>query len=161
MRPKCRRFVSFASSEGGRKTMLFSQTSASRQSDGNPVIESACGRFFFLPLPSRWASAIAVWLLRVWCSRNVPDIDVKLPGKWFHIRAFCVTDLGAGSFSALWEDSSTLTVSPLVRDSFKCILPGSAPPHGWCYVPQKFFFFFFFYLRWDSCCLLSFRMIST
>lgn len=53
---------------------------------------------FFPPL-TLWASAMAVWLLRVWCSRGVPDIDVKLPTEWFHISASCVIEQGAREIS--------------------------------------------------------------
>lgn len=42
---------------------------------------------------------MAVWLHGVWCSRGVPDIDVKLPTEWFHISASCVIEQGACEIS--------------------------------------------------------------
>lgn len=52
--------------------------------------------FFSPPPPTLWASAMAVWLLRVWCSRGVPDIDIKLNTKWFpfHISASWAIERG-------------------------------------------------------------------
>lgn len=143
--PKRSTFVSFGSSEGGSKTMLFSQTSALVKATVTQLSNVPVG---FFSLPSRWASAIAVWLLRVWCSRNVPDIDVKLPAKWFHIRASCVTKLGAVRYPALSEDTAALTASPLVWDSLKRILPGALlfKPHNTCdgMFGKSFYFILFF-----------------
>lgn len=146
--------------------MLFSQTSALVKATVTQLSNVPVG---FPPPPSRCASAIAVWLLRVWCSRNVPDIDVKLPAKWFHIRASCVIELGAVRYPALSEETTTLTVSPLVWDPLKCMPYASCLVRS-CLSPtthvmvcsrKVFIYFFSFYLRWDSCCLLSLGMMLT
>lgn len=94
--------MNFGWSEGGGKT-IFSQTSALVKETVTQLSTVPVG--FFSLLASHWASAIAVWLLRVWCSRNVLDIDVKLPAKWFHIRASCVIELGAVRYPALSENN--------------------------------------------------------
>lgn len=104
---------------------MFSQTSALVKETVTQLSTVPVG--FFFPLASHWASAIAVWLLRVWCSRNVPDIDVKLPAKWFHIRASCVIELGAVRYPAMSENTTNLTVGALVWNCLKClcVLPGT------------------------------------
>lgn len=42
-----------------------------------------CARWAFPPPVTLWASAMAVWLLRLWCSRGVPGTDTELNAKWF------------------------------------------------------------------------------
>lgn len=100
-------------------------------------------------LPPHWASAKAVWLLRVWCSRNVPDIDVTLPAKWFHIRASCVIQLGAGRYPALSEDTAALTVSPPVWNLLKCTPYASCLVHS-CLSPTAPVTVMFLFFFWKS-----------